>query len=42
LGISEDTVKHHLTKIFSALDVTNRTAAIIRAAQTGIISIRHL
>ena len=42
LGISEDTIKHHLTKIFSALDVTNRTAAIIRAAQTGIISIRHL
>lgn len=42
LGIAEDTIKHHLTKIFSALGVTNRTSAIIRAAQTGIISIRHV
>lgn len=36
LGISEKTVKNHLTKIFVALGVSGRTAAALWAAQNGL------
>jgi DNA-binding NarL/FixJ family response regulator len=37
LGISEKTVKNHLTKIFSVLGVNGRTEAAIWAARNGLI-----
>lgn len=35
LGISEATVENHLHRIFSKLDVTNRTEAARRAQEAG-------
>jgi len=40
LGITESTLKNHLTKAFRALGVTNNTAAIIRCIQLGIIPLK--
>jgi DNA-binding NarL/FixJ family response regulator len=40
LGITESTLKNHLTKAFKALGVTNITAAIIRCMQLGIIPLK--
>lgn len=37
LGLTEGTVKLHMTAIFRVLGVYNRTAAILKAAQLGII-----
>jgi DNA-binding NarL/FixJ family response regulator len=37
LGVSEKTVKSHMTRIFDALGVTNRTAAAIRAREQGLV-----
>jgi DNA-binding NarL/FixJ family response regulator len=37
LGISERTVKFHVSAIFRKLDVTNRTEAVATAAQRGLI-----
>jgi len=39
LGITEATVKLHVTNIFSKLDVTARTEALIVAVQRGLIDI---
>jgi DNA-binding NarL/FixJ family response regulator len=36
LGISEHTVKEHLTGLFQALHVTNRTEAVIVASRLGL------
>lgn len=36
LGLSEHTVKDHLTSIFQALGARNRTDAVIRASQFGL------
>jgi DNA-binding NarL/FixJ family response regulator len=38
LGISEKTVKAHLTKVFEAIGVTDRTAAALWANRNGIAS----
>ncbi|MCB0019084.1 MAG: response regulator transcription factor [Anaerolineales bacterium] len=40
LGITESTLKNHLTKAFKALGVKNITAAIIRCMQLGIIPLK--
>jgi DNA-binding NarL/FixJ family response regulator len=40
LGITESTLKNHLTRAFKALGVTNITAAIIRCMQLGIIPLK--
>jgi ATP/maltotriose-dependent transcriptional regulator MalT len=37
LFISESTVKKHLTRCFLKLDVANRTAAVIRAQELGLL-----
>jgi DNA-binding NarL/FixJ family response regulator len=37
LKISEDTVRCHLKKVFSKLEVDNRTAAVMRTLQLGLI-----
>ena len=37
LNIKENTVKWHINNIFQKLDVTNRTAAVIKAINAGII-----
>jgi DNA-binding NarL/FixJ family response regulator len=39
LGITESTLKNHLTRAFKALDVPNITAAIICCARIGLISL---
>lgn len=39
LGVSEDTIKGHLKNIFAKLDARDRTQAVVKAAQRGIISI---
>lgn len=38
LGISEKTVKAHLTKVFEAIGVTDRTAAALWAHRNGVAS----
>ena len=35
LGLSEKTVRNHVTRIFSKLDVENRGQAIVRAREAG-------
>jgi len=37
LGISSGTIKNHLTKLFSKLQVDNRTQAVKRAKEIGLI-----
>jgi DNA-binding CsgD family transcriptional regulator len=39
LGITEQTVKFHLSNIYRKLDVTNRTQASRRAQQLNILSV---
>lgn len=41
LFISERTVTTHLTRIYDRLDVSNRTEAIARATQLGLLSQEH-
>jgi DNA-binding NarL/FixJ family response regulator len=41
LGISEATVKAHLTHIYHALDVTDRTSAALLAHELGLSSTYH-
>ena len=36
LGITEKTVKAHMTKIFAAIGVTDRTAAALWAHRNGV------
>ena len=36
LGISEKTVRNHLTRAFDKLHVTNRTEAVMRALRLGL------
>ena len=38
LGITEATVKAHLTRVFLALGVSDRTSAALRAIQLGVVS----
>ena len=40
LGISENTVKHFVTKVLSKLNATDRTEAVVIAIRNGLISIR--
>jgi DNA-binding NarL/FixJ family response regulator len=40
LGITEKTVKAHMTKVFAAIGVTDRTAAALWAHRNGVGSIR--
>jgi DNA-binding NarL/FixJ family response regulator len=39
LGISERTVKFHVSAIFTKLGATNRTEAVTRAAQAGLVTL---
>ncbi len=39
LGISERTVKFHVSSVFTKLGASNRTAAVARAAQAGLITL---
>jgi DNA-binding NarL/FixJ family response regulator len=39
LGISERTVKFHVSSVFTKLEATNRTEAVTRAVQAGLISL---
>jgi DNA-binding NarL/FixJ family response regulator len=39
LGIAERTVKFHVSSVFTKLGATNRTEAVTRAAQTGLIDL---
>lgn len=39
LGVSEGTVKIHITLLMKTLEVTNRTAAVRKAAQLGILKV---
>ncbi len=38
LGISDQTVKNHLTSIFIKLDVADRTQAVVRCIAVGVIT----
>jgi DNA-binding CsgD family transcriptional regulator len=42
LGISEMTVKNHISNIFLKLDVNDRTAAVLSALRRGWIKYEHL
>jgi len=39
LGITERTVKFHVSAVFTKLGATNRTDAVLRAAQAGLITL---
>jgi DNA-binding NarL/FixJ family response regulator len=39
LGISERTVKFHVSSVFTKLEANNRTEAVTRAVQTGLITL---
>ena len=39
LGISERTVKFHMSSLFTKLGVSNRTEAVARAAQAGLVTL---
>ena len=39
LGISERTVKFHIASLFTKLGVSNRTEAVARAVQTGLVTL---
>jgi two-component system nitrate/nitrite response regulator NarL len=39
LGISERTVKFHVSSVFEKLGAGNRTEAVARAAQAGLITL---
>jgi DNA-binding NarL/FixJ family response regulator len=39
LGISERTVKFHVSAVFTKLGAANRTEAVTRAAQAGLIEL---
>ena len=39
LGIKERTVEFHLNQVFQRLDVTSRTAAVLRAERLGLINV---
>ena len=41
LGLSEKTVRNHITAIFDKLEVDNRGQAIVRAREAGFGSLRH-
>ncbi|MEK9145846.1 MAG: response regulator transcription factor, partial [Elusimicrobiota bacterium] len=38
LGCSVKTIKNHLNSVFQKLDVSNRTEAVVKGIETGIIS----
>jgi len=42
LEISTATVRSHISHLFQKLDATNRTQAVIRAADLGILAVGHL
>ncbi len=39
LGISDKTVRNHLSRIFRKLDAGNRTQAVMNAMRVGLLSI---
>ncbi|GGR08042.1 helix-turn-helix transcriptional regulator [Deinococcus ruber] len=39
LGVSDHTVKFHVTALYSKLNVSSRTAAVTRAIQLGLLSV---
>ncbi|ULH17117.1 response regulator transcription factor (plasmid) [Deinococcus sp. KNUC1210] len=39
LGVSDHTVKFHVTALYSKLNVSSRTAAVTRALQLGLLSV---
>jgi len=39
LAISERTVKFHVSSVFTKLQATNRTEAVTRAVQAGLINL---
>jgi DNA-binding NarL/FixJ family response regulator len=39
LGVSESTVKYHLSSIYAKLGVASRTEAVSRAARLGLITL---
>ena len=39
LGISDKTVRNHMTTIFEKLAVSNRTEAVLRAVRSGVLSV---
>jgi pimeloyl-ACP methyl ester carboxylesterase/DNA-binding CsgD family transcriptional regulator len=41
LGLSEKTVRNHITMIFAKLEVENRGQAIVRARESGYGALRH-
>ncbi len=42
LGLSEQTIKNHLSSVLRKLDVNDRTRAVVLAIQNGWISPRHV